>query len=454
MKKGRRDFLKNIAIISAGSLILPKNLRANPLSSITVEAPELEGATYNDSWVYVYDAGTGVELGRGQTFNSVATVSLTPTSIKNPSDTSGLLAKINAQDLGGQILINYPVHNESKVQIGLYDIKGSSVFEDSKFQGRGNQSYVINTNKFGRANGVYLFRVITNDYSQTIELPILRGGNLGATHTGNPINMQSRKQIDRLDKIGSNNYRIVVSNPNAKHYTLTAITEPATDFKSKVVGYVQQAGVTAALFKAFCKENNFDAMPALSNQGHNVEGLKEFLQTPNTLLWITYRDPAGMALQSAANEAYVENLLSTRFLPSISSTHQPSVHVVNPQHPEDPPMDPNGKLIIQPTEDIYSNMGVASFGKNGVINTGVIQFAGGRGSTPSTWPNPTYDQEKIRFFTQAVCAPQGTTNPQYNNLTILSTTAPTADHSAMDKKLIKITEYYKPKSSIDDILKI
>lgn len=197
---------------------------------------------------------------------------------------------------------------------------------------------------------------------------------------------------------------------------------------------------------------NFDAMPLEEVRGHNVEGLKEFLQNKNTLIWINYISPSNSTQQTLANGLYIQNLLHTEFLPSISSTKQPTIHVVDPQNPEGYPTDLNGKLIAEPRFGIYSHMGVTSFYNNGIINTGVIQIADGDPSHPSTWANPSYDQEKLRLFTRAICAPQEMTNPQYDNLTIFSVTAPTKNLSAIDKKLIKITEYYPPLSPINMIL--
>ncbi len=454
MKQITRDFLKNIAIITAGSLMLPKILRANTTSTITVHAPELEGEKYTGSLVQIYDAGTNVLLGQSTTINSEATIIFTPTGIREQNDTSGLLSKLEAVDNGGSVIVSYPVHKESKLSIGLYDVLGRKIEERTDVQTKGNHQYQFKTKNL--ASGHYFFRVQTPEYLGTMDLPIMErqlAVPKGFSPQSRVVSFESKKKIDRLDKISSGDYKIVISN-SAAHYTRIIITPSVDRLENRVTGYMSQNGVTPQIFKTFCKEMNFDAMPKLAIQGHNAEGLKTFLQTPNKVLWITFRNPAGMVLQSAANEAYVKNLLSTRFLPSISSANQPAIYVVDPQNPENPPTDRNGKLIIQPTSGIYSNMGVTSFNKDGIINTGVIQFAGGDVSNPSTWADSAYDQLKIRFLTQAICAPQEMTNPQYDNLTILSVTAPTANHSAMDKKLIKIAEYYKPKSAIDDILGI
>lgn len=153
MKQCRRDFLKNIAIISAGSLMLPKTLRANRMSTITIYVPELEGEKFNGSLVQVFDAGTNILLGQTTTVNSEATVTLTTTGVKDIADNTGLLSNLNAQDAGGSILLCYPVHRESNVQIGLYDITGREIWINRDYKKRGNYDDQIRINNL--ASGIY-----------------------------------------------------------------------------------------------------------------------------------------------------------------------------------------------------------------------------------------------------------------------------------------------------------
>ncbi|MHB8871691.1 MAG: T9SS type A sorting domain-containing protein [Candidatus Doudnabacteria bacterium] len=460
MKQGRRDFLKNIAIISAGSLMLPKIFRANPMSTITVYVPELEGEKFTGSLVQVFDAGANILLGQNTTVNSETTITLTTTEVKNRTDNTGLLSNLNAQDNGGSIVVTYPVHRESKVQIGLYDITGREIWINRDYKNRGNYDYQIRINNL--ASGIYFCRVITEDYSGTMKLPIVEH-RLAVPNNSIPyqsvVSLQSKKEIDMLDKIGSGDYKIIISNPNV-HYTRTINTPSSDRIEDKVTGYVSQTDVTPALFKAFCKEMNFNLLPDTRSgdilettiKGFAFDGLKTFLQQPNKVLWIGFEKPAKNYAQTPANQEYIKNVYLTKGFSAVSPQFQPAIYVVDQiSNPEILPSDSNAKIVVVPSS--YKNNFIYLLGKNNVINTTMIQIGGGDSyGNNSTWPDPAYDQKKLKFLIQSLCAPADTDNLVYNDLTILSTIAPTKEFSPMDKKLIKIAEYYQPKSAIDDIL--
>ena len=461
MKQTRKEFLRNIAVISAANLMLPSWLRAKPYDSIQVYFPELEGTTFNGSLVQVLDAGTGVELGRGTTTNSQATISFVPTGVKDNNDNSQLLTKMNTQDIGGVVLVSYPVHSESKVVIGLYDILGRQIWEKSSYQSGGNHSYEFKINEL--ASGRYILRVTTNDYTGTMMLPIVDHG-LGLSQNISPsqtiVNSKSGKKIDGLDKINSGDYKIVVSSPLKEHYTRTAYTSPVTTFSDKVTGYVQQQEVSPDLFRSLAAQVNFRSMVGVRNVlGCGYEGMKTYLQKQNKRIWIAFEDPNHSHIQSQENQAYIKNLIIQKIYPTISEPNWPSIHMVDPAQPEDVPNDWDGRIYVMPFVYTYYNWAIisqdvlTSKSSEGFIDTAQLFFGGGDNfGNGSTWADPTYDQKKITLFMRSLCAPADTSDPAFNNLTVLSTNAPTQEFSAMDKKLIKIAEYYKPKSPIDEIL--
>ncbi|MCL6097417.1 MAG: T9SS type A sorting domain-containing protein [Bacteroidetes bacterium] len=461
MKQVRRDFLKNIAIITAGSLMLPKILRANTTSTITVHAPELEGEKYTGSLVQIYDAGTNVLLGQSTTVNSEATITFT-TGVKEQNDTAWLLSKLDATDNGGNIVVSYPVHKESKVSIGIYDVLGRRVEERTVIQTKGNHQYQFNTKNL--ASGHYFFRVQTPEYLGTMDLPIMErqlAVPKGFSPQSSVVSLESKKKIDRLDKISSGDYKIVISNPTG-HYTRTfIIPAPANkQVNDKVVGFVQQSGVTPELFRAFCQEVNFDSADNLP-----YEGFKTFFPKKNTtgiLIWIACDDRLDQYgkpryPQTAAEQEYMKNLFINQVFPSITQKYQPTFYVVDPQHREDyPTNNHDGMIIIMPTIlDIYNSV-VNDFTGDGILDTAGLQMGGGYAPAgfSSTWATPDFNPKKIRALSQALCAPKQATSTQYNNLTVLSANAQAAQLTTMDKKLIKIAEYYKPKSAIGEILGI
>jgi hypothetical protein len=98
-------------------------------------------------------------------------------------------------------------------------------------------------------------------------------------------------------------------------------------------------------FKDFTYEANFRS----GANGLEYDGLKTFLQQPNTKIWIASHGPTGIEYPiTRADQEAVKKLIQEEIFPTIDPKFQPEIYLEDPNNWETPPVEKQGTLLIGP----------------------------------------------------------------------------------------------------------
>ena len=453
----RRGFLRQAlgaAGLALGANVITPSKSKGATSQFNFYFPEVEGGVFDDQKVEIYDA-SGKLLTTALTKASAGSTDI-PTGIEDlsGSDRASLESSVNAFYDGSSNIVRFVLPHDTQGDAILYNVKGQRIkriVEDGRFYAGSN---ALSLDAHDLASGYYILDVHTREGRMAVGLSIINGQIAG--HSRSPKMVAYRPDFkDALGKaagsVDENVYRFVISHPD--HFTRTAYVTtngaPNVDLENKVVGDIQQDGVTRELFKAFCDEANF----GMGGNGMDYHGLKTMIPNPKKKFWISSHGDASVFAEggkaTAEEQAYVVSQIE-----SINAHLKPEnripIYVENPDNLETIPATQEGIIAVIPRNSGRFGIGSADKNKDGIIDDSIIYFPNGR------W-NEDYKSSILQELLSAYTAPNEVSNgQQLDKKTVLlggGLIGFPSDHlTPIDIKLLKIGEHYRPKEPINAIL--
>lgn len=412
--------------------------------------PELEGTEYDNQLIEVFNANDE-NVAFGTTKDSRATLMTTgiDRDVQDQYETD-LESKVSAYHDGAKNIVKFSVEENTNIKMTLYGSLGQEIrASPEKYIQKGDYKLPFDTSLLSDS---YYFLKIETKYGQTvIGMPIIDGIVQG--FNASTINAYRPKAGGSLHKVGvvSNKYKVVVSDNEAtkRHYKRTFdidVNSANQNFEDKVVGYVEQDGVSPELFKEFCDEANF------KEGWHGYKGLKTILKNSNREYWISSHNPLDGATATATEQAYVKSLIENEINPHLKTPIP--IYVEDPDDPKDLPWHEengiykgnDGKMIVLPTSSGGFRFTSSDTKQDGIIDEG-------RAFIPQGGWSEQYHNPDIEELSSLAFGYNDFNNDKFSGKTVL--------HKGnkifpIDNKLIKISEceYFKPKEKIDNILGI
>ena len=337
---GRRSFMKMVGLAGAGAalgnLAMPSRLEAAVQRQFNFDVPELEGTRYSNQLVEVFNS-TGELLSSGITTDSRTSIISTGIEELVRAEESASVSDLSAFYNGNTNIIQLPLGRKTTGHVRLYNILGQEVARDlgTRELHEGRYQLPLNQGELaGLARENYILDIQTPQGRIAMVVGVTRDGRI-VSHSRKPyispqLLPQSLRQSVAGGRLGKNaaegdeQYKVVVTDndPNKRHYKRTFTFTPdggvIQNVENKVVGYVQQEGVTPEMLPAFMKEGNTWG----DNGAGGTPGIIKFYDEGNGMKYIIMRkSPFGSQYDfTTQDQSFIKQLIEQEIFNKLGFT--------------------------------------------------------------------------------------------------------------------------------------